>query len=189
MRTLAVLGMCVMLAVFFFQCCPTTPAEVRPPGQQLPTSLPTERPLYSLVGSSPENPVPVGHTLVTPYGAAITVQGIRARGEEAGRLAQEWNAFNTPEPGNEYVMLSATVVYEGNDADSLRVSQYDFKVAVGTVIFDHALAVVMEGNELEGEMLPGGRIDGLLIFEVPQGSTGVVLIYEELFEKYYLATE
>jgi len=190
MKTLTVVAMGALLLLFFFQCCPSETTEVRPPGEEAPAPLPVEEPTPAPVGLSPDNPVPLGYALVASNGAVITVQGIRARGEEATRLALEWNMFNNPDPGNEYVILSASVAYEGGGyADTLSISDYDFKVAVGTLIFDPPF-VHMEGNELEGEMLPGGRIDGLLVFEVPQGSTGIILIYDELlWDSYYFATE
>ncbi len=45
-------------------------------------------------------------------------------------------------------------------------------------------------NKLEGEMFPGGLIEGPLVFEVPAGATDMIVIYTVLFEQsYYLATQ
>ena len=49
---------------------------------------------------------------------------------------------------------------------------------------------MMEAHELEGEMFKGGAIHGLLVFEVPQGSSGIVLMYSvPLGRTYYFVTE
>lgn len=138
---------------------------------------------------SPDSPVPLGYTLVASDGAAVTVHGIRIRGAGASVLANEWSTLNTPDPANEYLMLSVSVGYEAGYSDTLSISESDFKVAVGTLVFDPAF-VAREGIELEGEMLPGGRIDGVLVFEVPLGSTGIILIYDPFLGRtYYFATE
>lgn len=46
------------------------------------------------------------------------------------------------------------------------------------------------GETLEGEISPGESIDGMLVLDVPEGSTGMVLTYTVLGEQtYYFATE
>lgn len=189
MKTLTVVALGVVLLGLFFQCCPSTAPEVRQPGEEPAAPPPVAEPTMPPMGLSPENPVPLGHTVVASDGAAITVHGITARAEEAARMAKEWNMFNEPDAGNEYIMVAASVTYEGGYSETLNISEYDFKAAVGTRIFDHAF-VIGEGNEMDGEMLEGGRIDGVLVFEVPHGATGILVIYEQLFgDNYYLATE
>jgi hypothetical protein len=39
-------------------------------------------------------------------------------------------------------------------------------------------------------MFPGGSVDGLLVFEVPEGSTDIALMYTVTFDRtYYFATQ
>jgi hypothetical protein len=197
MKSLAILGMSALLLGLIFQCCPSAATEtppIQPPAEQ-PAAPATEpalkEPTAAPMGLDQNNPVPLGYTLTASDGAAVTVHGIHSRGEAAVQLVQGWNMFNSePDPGNEYVIVSATVAFPGGGAqDTLRVSEYDFRVAVGTRIFDHAF-LVMEGNELEAEMFPGGSVDGLLVFEVPQGSSDIALMYTVPFDRtYYFATQ
>jgi hypothetical protein len=204
-RTLTLIGMGALLLVFFFQCCPSAAPEApsieapseqtAPPPPQQATEEPTAAPAPPLpptaepAGLSADHPVPVNHTLTTASGAAITIHGVSARGEQAKQVTQEWNMFNEPDPGNEYVMIPATVAYEGGPTETLSVSYWQFRVAVGPQIFEHPF-LLMEGNELEGEMFEGGSVDGLLVFEVPEGSVGIVVMYSVPLDRtYYFATE
>lgn len=165
-----------LLLVFLFQCCPSAAPEPSPPAAEP-------------VGLNVDNPVPVGHSLTTPSGAAVTIQGIATRGEGAKQVAQQWSMVNQPDPGYEYVIIPASVSYEGGPTETLRVSYWEFRVAVGGRIFEHPF-LLMEGNELEGEMFEGGSVDGVLVFEVPQGSRGIVVMYSPpLHRTYYFATE
>lgn len=207
MRTLAVLGMAAILLGFFFQCCPSTateapsiqaPAEesapppAEPPPEEPtapPQPTPTQEPTVAPLGLSPDNPVPLNHALSARDGAVIAVHGIVSRGADAAALVQQWNMFNDePGAGKEYVIVSASVGYEGGDQETLTISEYDFRAVVSGVIVEAPFALVCD-NPLAGEMFQGGQIDGLLTFEVPQGATGIVLIYTVLFEdSYYFAT-
>jgi len=197
MKSLATLGMATLLLVLIFQCCPSAASEtppVQPPAEQRAapaTQPPPAKPTAAPMGLDRNNPIPLNQTLSASDGAAITIHGITTRGEEATGLVNEWNMFNgEPDPGNEYVIVSATVAFpEGAPEDTLSVSEYDFRAAVGTTIFDPE-SMVMEGNELQGEMFPGGSLDGLLVFEVPQGSADILLMYTVTFDRtYYFATQ
>ncbi|MCJ7668422.1 MAG: DUF4352 domain-containing protein, partial [Anaerolineae bacterium] len=154
-----------------------------PPTQQPPTPTPAP------VGTSPNNPVPLGSSL-TAEGAKITIKGIVARGAEATAIVTEWNTFN-PEPseGKEYVIISGNVAYEGGKEDTLSITSFDFRAVVKGVIVDAPFMLV--GDELlQGEMFAGGSIDGYLVFEVDEGATGIMVIYTVLLEEsYYFATE
>lgn len=164
-----------------------TPTPV--PAAPTPTSVPPT-PTAAPVGTSPDNPVPVGSSLIAADGAKITINGIVARGAEATSVVQEWNMFN-PEPGEgkEYVIISGNVAYEGGKEETLSITSFDFRVVVKGVIVDAPFMLV--GDELlEGEMFAGGSIDGYLVFEVDEGATGILVIYTVLLEEsYYFATE
>lgn len=164
-----------------------TPTPV--PAAPTPTSVPPT-PTPAPVGTSPDNPVPVGSSLIAADGAKITINGIVARGAEATSIVQEWNMFN-PEPGEgkEYVIISGNVAYEGGKEETLSITSFDFRAVVKGVIVD-APFMLVGGELLEGEMFAGGSIDGYLVFEVDEGSTGIVVIYTVLLEEsYYFATE
>lgn len=155
-----------------------TPTPVPP----VPTPVP--------LGTSPDNPVPVGSSLIAADGAKITINGIVARGAEAAALVQEWNMLN-PEPGEgkEYVVISGNVAYEGGKEDTLSITSFDFRAVAKGVIVDAPFMLVGD-NLLEGEMFAGGSIEGYLVFEVDEGVTGIVVIYTVFLEEsYYFATE
>jgi len=207
-RALALLGMASILLGFFLQCCPSTateapsiqapteeaaPPPTEPPSEgptAPPQPAPTQEPTAPPVGLSRDNPVPLNQALSAPSGAVIAVHGIVSRGADAAALVQQWNMLNdVPAPGKEYVIVSASARYEGGDQETLTISEYDFRAVLSGVIIEPPFALVCD-NPLAGEMFQGGQIDGLLTFEVPQGATGIVLIYTVLLEdSYYFATE
>ena len=195
MKTLAVLGMSTLMFAFIFQCCPSAPSEAPPiqaPAEQPgapATQPPPEEPTAAPMGLDRNNPVPLNHTLTASDGATITVHGITTRGEEAARKVMEWNMFNDePGEGSEFVILSVSVGYAGGDADTLVVTPLTFRGVVEGVITDASW--VMGDDMLEGEIFEGGVLEGFLAFEVPHGSTDIVLIYSVLMEgSYYFATQ
>ena len=93
-----------------------------------------------------------------------------------------------PGEGSEFVIVSVSVGYEGGDADTLTVSPLTFRGVVEGVITD---ASWVSGDDmLQGEIFEGGVLEGFLAFEVPHGSTDIVLIYSVLMEgSYYFATQ
>jgi len=195
MKSLTVLAMGALLMVFFFQCCPSATQETPPiqapterPGAP-PTQPPVEEPTAAPMGLDRNNPVPLNQTLTASNGATITIHGITTRGEEAARLVKEWNPFNEePGEGNELVIVSASVGYGGGDNDTLTVSVWDFRAVVQGVITDPPL--VTGDDMLEGEIFKDGLLEGSLVFQVPSGSTDIVLIYTVPMQgSYYLATQ
>jgi hypothetical protein len=141
------------------------------------------------MGLDRNNPVPVNYTLTASDGATITVHGITTRAEEAARLVKEWNMFNDePGEGSEFVIVSVSVGYAGGDTETLAVTPLTFRAVVGGVIRDASW--VTGDDMLQGEIFEGGVLDGLLVFEVPHGSTDIVLIYSVLMQgSYYFATQ
>jgi hypothetical protein len=192
MKSLAILGMSALLLGLIFQCCPSTASEappIQPPPAAPATQPPAKEPTAAPMGLDRNNPVPVNHTLTASDGATIAVHGITSRGEEAARLVKEWNMFNEePGEGSEFVIVSLSVGYAGGDRETLSVSPLTFRAVVGGVITD---ASFVTGDDLlQGEIFEGGVLDGLLVFEVPHGSTDIVLIYSVLMQgSYYFATQ
>jgi hypothetical protein len=192
MRTSALIAAATILLVLFFQCCPSAAPEA-PRVEEIseganPASRLTATP--APMGSSRDNPVPLNQTLTASNGGRITVHGIIARGEEATRFVKQWSSFNPdPEAGNEYVIISASVGYEGGRQETVRVYRHDFRAVVEGVIFQQP-SVPSSDDVLKGEIFAGASIDGCLVFEVPEGSTGIVVIYTVPIDRsYYFATE
>jgi hypothetical protein len=138
----------------------------------------------------------LGQTLTEANGAAITVHGITSRGEEAMGLVMEWNPSSdeppggAPNPGNEFVIISLTVGYVGGEEETLYVWGVDFTAVVPGLVIVAAPRFGLGGETLEGEISPGGSIDRVLVLDVPEASTGMVLTYTVLGEQsYYFATE
>lgn len=175
---------------------PVPPEEVAtptpPPKEEVPTPTPVPNtPTPAPVGTSPSNPIPLGSPFTAANGAKITINGITVRGPEAASLVKEWNTFNDePGEGKEYVIISGNVAYEGGKEETLTISSFlDFRAVVKGVITDTA-DLCCQDEMLSGEMFAGGSIDGYLVFEVDEGTTGIVVIYTVLLEEsYYFATE
>jgi len=167
---------------------PPTPVPTPSP---IPSPTPQPAPTESATGLSIGNPVPLGQALIASNGALITIHGVSKRGLEATQLTKQWNQFNhDPREGMEYVIISGSVGYEGNGEETLEVIPYlDFRIVVNGNILDHS-NICCEEDQLQGEMFPGGLIEGPLVFEVPVGGTDMVIIYTvRLEQSYYFATE
>ena len=192
----------VLLSLFFLACNgaeeattqPEAPAEesaappTQPPAEE-PTAAPTAEPTAAPIGLNRSNPVPLNQAFTASNGAIVTMHGITYRGAEAAALVKNWNQFNDePGEGTEFVIVSASFGYEGGDKETLEVSQWDFRAVVENAIVE--IATMTGDDVLGGEVFEGGTVEGLLVFEVPTGSTDIVVIYTVLMEEsYYFATQ
>ena len=75
-------------------------------------------------------------------------------------------------------MLSIIVGYPSG-GDSLKVSEYDFAlIGDNRVVFDSSTDCGVIPEELDGEIFPGGKIEGNVCFEIPEEESGLILIHE-----------
>jgi hypothetical protein len=173
------------------------PGETQPaaPPAATATERPAPTPTTAPLGSSRSNPAPVG--------AEVTINDMTMKIIEVTRPADDivaaGNMFNaTPEPGNEYIMVTISVVCNKSSDVTCQLNSYlDFKLtgSSGSVRDPEIIVGVagLLGDPLEDTEFFGGATvtGGTSIFEVAQDETDLILIYEPLFgtSKAYLAVQ
>jgi hypothetical protein len=94
------------------------------------------------------------------------------------------------------VLIDVRVEHTGEDEETLSVSGSDFELTGSRNLvydnFDHDCGFY--SDQIDGEMFPGGSLEGSVCFEVPQDETGLILIVAPFFsfddeDKRYLALE
>lgn len=83
---------------------------------------------------------------------------------------------DTPDEGNEYLILDVTVTNEGYEEVS--TNPYNFQVIVNNQKRDQAFVTNLD-NEMENVgLMDGGTQSGKIAFEVPEGTTDYELLFE-----------
>ena len=187
--TLAVL---VLIAVTL-ACGESTP-EVRTPG--FATERPAPTPTTAPLGSSRSNPAPAGSEVII---SDITIK-VGEVTRPADDIVAAGNMFNSaPEPGNEYIMVTVSVVCNKSSDATCQLSCLDFKLT-GSSGSIHDAETMMDGvagllpDLNHREFFGGSTTTGGMIFEVVQGETDLVLIYKPWLDildvsEVYLAVE
>lgn len=87
------------------------------------------------------------------------------------------SGFDEPDNGYQYLLVYVGVSNYGTDI--VYYSDYDFQIATEEgVLIDPAILFNFSGKALEsGELLANGFVEGAIVFEVPQGDTGLKLYY------------
>ena len=141
-----------------------------------PISTPTPATMPSS-GFTLDNPLSAGEVLHGSDGTEVRVLGVI---EDARRQVAEENQFNDPpKEGKHFYMISVEVSYPSGSG-SITVSDSDFSlIGANRVVydpFDYDCGVIPNG--LDGEVYGGGRIQGNICFEIPEGEGGFILIHE-----------
>jgi len=171
----------LVVLVFCSIACGTSPA---------PTAIP--------VGTSRQAPVPLGEAYLVGHDMNISVSKVRRPIPMSEVTAG--NRFNQePEPGYEYVMVTiqADCLEDPAGERTCTVTTRDFGVtgSAGQVYGSlHALASIgMEDLLEDTEFYGGSSASGRIMFEVQEGETDLLLIYEpwgSIFtDKVYLSLE
>lgn len=92
-------------------------------------------------------------------------------------------SYNTPESGNEYVIV--TVNIQNNGDEKISYNPYDFKMLNSQGQEEDVTFVVDLENELNsGDLTSGGSVSGKICFEEPAGDTGLQLnLYTNIFDE------
>ena len=140
-----------------------------------PTATPVP-PGYGL-----DNAVAAGGTLIGSDGTEIGVVGIIPDARQ--QVAQE-NQFNDPPAeGNRFYMISVEMVNPSGN-EPLSVTNFDFKLIgdnrVVYTSFENRCGLIPDalGGGLGTEIFGGGRVQGNICFEIPEGEVGLLLIHE-----------
>lgn len=99
---------------------------------------------------------------VKKEGKIVTVTGVkRSQGTD----------MDTPDKGNEYVIVSVQIENQGEDNISFNPFNYSLKNAQGQ-ISDQSLTLIAQDTALNsGELAPEGSISGTMVFQAPADST------------------
>lgn len=102
---------------------------------------------------------------------AITVTNVeRSQGSE----------YSKPKSGKEYVVVSLKIENKGKDNLSYNPFYFKMQNSQGQQE-DYTITMgVNDDTQLNsGELIPGGSVEGTLVFEEPKGDTGLILIYND----------
>lgn len=91
------------------------------------------------------------------------------------------NQFMKPESGNEFVKVQVTI--ENNSNTEAPYNSFDWKLqdSKGVIKDVASVAYGIDGALNSGDLAPGGKVEGFLVFEVPEGDTGLTLRYSPSF--------
>lgn len=138
-------------------------------------------------GSTKDNPLPFGQSLVTPDGIEISMTGL-VEGESAWKIVEEANMFNDePEAGSKYVLINLTVKNISSAKEPRNIGSGDFAL-VGSSnkifnTFDKVITLNSSGtySKLDASLYHGGSDSGCLAFYVPSGESDYTLIWKPMF--------
>jgi hypothetical protein len=134
-------------------------------------------------GSSRAEPAALGETVDA---GKLRVSVIDADTDAASRLETLSEFPSTPIPGRRVVLARVLVEYISDDTDeTIQVYESDFKITgSGNVVYDTFGDDTSCGfleDTLQGEMFPGGSLEGNVCFQVPETETDLLLIAQPSF--------
>lgn len=98
------------------------------------------------------------------------------------KVDRNWQSpasYDKPEAGREYVLVEVTITNEGKS--SISYNTFDFKMQDNNGV-QKTEAYTMATNKLDsGDLAPGGKITGNLVYDVPTGATGLKLLFNPTF--------
>lgn len=98
------------------------------------------------------------------------------------KVQRNWQSpadYDKPESGKEYVFVEVTITNEGKN--SISYNTFDFKMQDSNGV-QKTETYTMSTNKLNsGDLAPGGKITGNLVYDVPTGATGLKLLFTPMF--------
>ena len=145
---------------------------------EAPTATPTLKP-ESTVGWTYNNPAQLGD-MVLSTSKAFQLAAIKIeRGPQVNAAVTEANMFNDPpHAGNEYMFVQIRFEYLEGDRE-YPLWRDDFKVYVNDVALESPHVVLPDDHPaiFQTDLMPGGKVERWLCFEVPVGED-VILAYD-----------
>lgn len=86
-----------------------------------------------------------------------------------------------PQDGNEYLRTYITLKNTSNQSFDYNAGKFQVQDSSGVQHRGRTLSELPYRIEF-GELAPGGTVEGNLIFEIPEGDSGITLIYEPFEE-------
>lgn len=91
------------------------------------------------------------------------------------------NQFIKPDSGNEFIKVQVSI--ENNSKNEAMYNTFDWKLqdSKGVIKDIDGVNYTIEGALNSGELAPGGKVAGFLVFEVASGDAGLTLRYNPSF--------
>jgi hypothetical protein len=133
------------------------------------------------LGTDRDAPAPLGETVTTEDWQATLLEVVR--GEEAWQMVQDTNEFNDPpEAGMEYIAVRVEARNISTTDSPTTVDGTWFKTTgTANVLYDWP-SVVDPSPAFDCDLFPGGVCQGWMTLQAAQGETGLVAVFEPLFE-------
>jgi hypothetical protein len=171
---------------------PTAASQSEPTAMPTATARPTEAPRPTVTpeptatpkpaeaGSSRSNPLPLG-TEVRLKTWAVTITTV-TRGKEAQQAIAAANQFNDPpREGHAYLLASLRLENISDKQEAQHVAFGASLRVTGDRNVLYAPVSVVEPKPLEGELFPGGQVEGQIAFEVPADEQNLMFQVTETF--------
>jgi hypothetical protein len=132
-------------------------------------------------GTDRDDPAPLGETVTTEDWQVTLLEVVR--GEEAWQMVQDTNEFNDPpEAGMEYIAVRVEARNISTTDSPTTVDGTWFKTTgTANVLYDWP-SVVDPSPAFDCDLFPGGVCQGWMTLQAAQGETGLVAVFEPLFE-------
>ncbi|MEX0750156.1 MAG: DUF4352 domain-containing protein [Dehalococcoidia bacterium] len=144
-------------------------------------------------GRSRGEAVAIGESVIT-NDLQLTVLNVNP--DAAAEVIAEDDFVAPPSAGNRYVLIRLRAEHAGEGEETRSVSGSDFSLTGSRDLvydnFEHGCGFY--SGEINGEMFPGGSLEGAVCFEVPADETNLILIAAPFFsfddgDKRFLALE
>jgi len=135
-----------------------------------------------VAGGSRASAVTMGQAVTT---GDLRVTVLRADLDAAAQILAAEEFAEPPSPGNRYVLISVRAEHAGSGDGTVSVSASSFELTgsrnvVYDTFSDQSRCSFFMGD-INGEMFPGGSLDGDVCFQVPGDETGLILIVSPTF--------
>ncbi len=123
-----------------------------------------------------------------PFGEMVTTEDWKVRlleakrGDDAWTMVQEANQFNEPPAeGMEYVVAKVYVRYISTKDQPNQIGGSYFETTGSANELYDLPSIVDPAPQLDVTLFPGGEFEGWITFQVAQGETNTVVVFEPLF--------
>lgn len=91
------------------------------------------------------------------------------------------NEFIVPDAGNEFVKIQVTIRNDSSNEAAYNSFDWNLQDSKGVIKDVATVAYGVDGALNSGDLAPGGKVEGFLVFEVKEGDKGLTLRYNPSF--------
>ena len=108
-----------------------------------------------------------------------TVETSKVKATITEMTKSEGSEFNTPEEGNEFVLLKMTIENISDNQELTISSILSFNAYVDDEALDESFSAILEGDKtMDGTIAPGKKLSGTLAYEVPKDWKEIEIHFE-----------